>query len=82
KIIYSKSKKLLTILLSTIMTFSPVSSIYATGPVGKKSKSEPKTTIIFWEKSKQNNKKSTTNINEKKFKQFRRNKPILSTKYL
>ncbi len=47
------------------MTFSPVSSIYATGPVGKKSKSEPKTTIIFWEKSKQNNKKSTTNINEK-----------------
>ncbi|EKX80086.1 bacillolysin [Clostridium botulinum CFSAN001628] len=60
-----KSKKLLTILLSTIMTFSPVSSIYATGPVGKKSKSEPKTTTIFWEKSKQNNKKSTTNINEK-----------------
>ncbi|MBY6756819.1 PepSY domain-containing protein [Clostridium botulinum] len=65
-----KSKKLLTILLSTIMTFSPVSSIYATGPVGKKSKSEPKTTIIFWEKSKQNNKKSTTNINEKKFNNF------------
>ncbi len=68
--IFMKNKKLLTILLSTMMTFSPVSSIYATGPVGKKSKNEPKTTTIFWEKSKQNNKKATTDINEKKFNNF------------
>ncbi|AKC62190.1 thermolysin metallopeptidase [Clostridium sporogenes] len=67
---FMKSKKLLTILLSTIMTFSPVSSIYAAGPVGKKSENEPKTTTILWEKSKQNNKKATTNINEKKFNNF------------
>jgi Zn-dependent metalloprotease len=68
--IFMKNKKLLTILLSTMVTFSPVSSTHITGPIGKKSKTEPNTTTIFWEKSKQNNKKSTTDINEKKFNNF------------
>ncbi len=57
-----KSKKLLTILLSAIITTSSISSVYAAGPVGIKSNYQSKTTTIFWEKGKQNNKRSTTNI--------------------
>ncbi|NFK77905.1 peptidase M4 family protein [Clostridium botulinum] len=65
-----KSKKLLTILLSAIITASSISSVYAAGPVGIKSKYQPKTTTIFWEKDKQNNKKSATNIASEKFNNF------------
>ncbi|HDK7160864.1 TPA: peptidase M4 family protein [Clostridium botulinum] len=65
-----KSKKLLTILLSAIITVSSISSVYAAGPVGIKSKYQPKTTTIFWEKGKQNNKKSATNIASEKFNNF------------
>ncbi|NFM45923.1 peptidase M4 family protein [Clostridium botulinum] len=65
-----KSKKLLTILLSAIITASSISSVYAAGPVGIKSKYQPKTTTIFWEKDKQNNKKSATNIASEKFSNF------------
>ncbi len=65
-----KSKKLLTVILSTIMTLLPASAIYAAGPIGKKSKNEPQITTIFWEQSKEHNKKSTTNIKEKKFNNF------------
>ncbi|MGO5065683.1 peptidase M4 family protein [Clostridium sporogenes] len=65
-----KSKKLLTILLSVIITASSISSVYAAGPVGIKNKYQPKTTTIFWEKDKQNNKKSATNIASEKFNNF------------
>ncbi|KEI78404.1 peptidase M4 [Clostridium botulinum A2 117] len=65
-----KSKKLLTILLSAIITASSISSVYAAGPVGIKSKYQPKATTIFWEKDKQNNKKSATNIASEKFNNF------------
>ncbi|MCJ8171908.1 M4 family metallopeptidase [Clostridium botulinum] len=65
-----KSKKLLTILLSAIITVSSISSVYAAGPVGIKSKYQPKTTTIFWEKGKQNNKKSVTTIASEKFSNF------------
>ncbi|MCS4473946.1 M4 family metallopeptidase [Clostridium botulinum] len=65
-----KSKKLLTILLSAIITASSISSVYAAEPVGIKSKYQPKTTTIFWEKGKQNNKKSATNIASEKFNNF------------
>ncbi|NFC41811.1 peptidase M4, partial [Clostridium botulinum] len=65
-----KSKKLLTILLSAIITASSISSAYAAEPVGIKSKYQPKTTTIFWEKGKQNNKKSATNIASEKFNNF------------
>lgn len=65
-----RSKRLLTVILSTIMTFSPVSAIDGMGPIGKKSKNEPKITTIFWERSKDNNKKYTTDITEKKFNDF------------
>ncbi|AVQ47381.1 M4 family metallopeptidase [Clostridium botulinum] len=65
-----KSKKLLTILLSAIITASSISSVYATEPVGIKSKYQPKTTTIFWEKGKQNNKQSATNIASEKFNNF------------
>ncbi|GAE01974.1 thermolysin metallopeptidase [Clostridium botulinum B str. Osaka05] len=65
-----KSKKLLTILLSAIITASSISSVYATEPVGIKSKYQPKTTTIFWEKGKQNNKRSITNIASEKFNNF------------
>ncbi|EJP6471145.1 peptidase M4 family protein [Clostridium botulinum] len=65
-----KSKKLLTILLSSIITVSSISSVYAAEPVGIKSKHQPKTTTIFWEKDKQNNKKSATNIASEKFNNF------------
>ncbi|KEI80784.1 peptidase M4 family protein [Clostridium botulinum] len=66
-----KSKKLLTILLSSIITVSSISSVYAAEPVGIKSKYQPKTTTIFWEKGKQNNKRSATNIASKKFNNFK-----------
>ncbi|EJO5346588.1 PepSY domain-containing protein [Clostridium botulinum] len=62
-----KIKKLLPTLLSATITFSSVSSIYAEGPVGKKSKTEQKITTIYWEKS---NKKSNTNMDKKKFNNF------------
>ncbi|WP_407301490.1 M4 family metallopeptidase [Clostridium botulinum] len=65
-----KSKKLLTILLSAIITTSSISSVYAAGPVGIKSNYQSKTTTIFWEKGKQNNKRSTTNIASEKFNNF------------
>ncbi|NFE10432.1 peptidase M4 family protein, partial [Clostridium botulinum] len=65
-----KSKKLLTILLSAIITTSSISSVYAAEPIGIKSKYQPKTTTIFWEKGKQNNKKSATNIASEKFNNF------------
>ncbi|HCL4436412.1 TPA: peptidase M4 family protein [Clostridium botulinum] len=61
-----KSKKLLATVLSAVITFSTVSAVYA-APVGKENKSEPKTTTIFWEKSEQNTKKSTTSITQEKF---------------
>ncbi|NFE30951.1 peptidase M4 family protein [Clostridium botulinum] len=61
-----KSKKLLATVLSAVITFSTVSAVSA-APVGKESKSEPKTTTIFWEKSEQNTKKSTTSITQEKF---------------
>ncbi len=41
-----KSKKLLATVLSAVITFSTVSAVSA-APVGKESKSEPKTTTIF-----------------------------------
>ncbi|MDU5119945.1 MAG: peptidase M4, partial [Clostridium botulinum] len=65
-----KSKKLLTILLSAIITASSISSVYAAEPVGIKSKYQPNTTTIFWEKGKQNNEKSVTNIASEKFNNF------------
>ncbi|ACQ54404.1 M4 family metallopeptidase [Clostridium botulinum] len=61
-----KSKKLLAIVLSAVITFSTVSAVYA-APVGKESKVEPKTTTITWEKNEQNTKKAATDITEKKF---------------
>lgn len=61
-----KSKKLLATVLSAVITFSTASAVCA-APVGKESKSEPKTTTIFWEKSKQNTKRATTGITQKKF---------------
>ncbi|APH13493.1 thermolysin metallopeptidase, catalytic domain protein [Clostridium sporogenes] len=61
-----KSKKLLATVLSAVITFSAVSAVSA-APVGKESKSEPKTTTISWDKSKQDNKKATTGITQKKF---------------
>ncbi|EKN39337.1 thermolysin metallopeptidase, partial [Clostridium botulinum CFSAN001627] len=61
-----KSKKLLATVLSAVITFSTVSAVSA-APVGKESKSEPKTTTISWEKSEQNTKKSTTSITQEKF---------------
>ncbi|NFM17003.1 peptidase M4 family protein [Clostridium sporogenes] len=61
-----KSKKLLATVLSAVITFSAVSAVSA-APVGKESKKEPKTTTISWDKSKQNTKKATTGITQKKF---------------
>ncbi|EPY2273057.1 M4 family metallopeptidase [Clostridium sporogenes] len=61
-----KSKKLLATVLSAVITFSAVSAVSA-APVGKESKKEPRTTTILWEKSKQNTKKATTGITQKKF---------------
>ncbi len=64
-----KSKKLLATVLSAIITFSAVSAVSAVSaaPVGKESKSDPKTTTISWDKSEQNAKKATTDIKQKKF---------------
>ncbi|WP_251859720.1 M4 family metallopeptidase [Clostridium sp. Marseille-Q2269] len=62
-----KSKKLLATVLSAVITFSAVSAVSA-APVGKESKNEPKTTTIFWEKSKQNTRKPTTDVTQKKFR--------------
>ncbi len=64
-----KRKKLLATVLSSIITFSTISTAYG-APIGKESKSEPKTTTIFWEKSKQKNKIATTDITQKKFNNF------------
>ncbi|EDT86283.1 peptidase M4 family protein [Clostridium botulinum] len=61
-----KSKRLLATVLSAVITFSAVSAVSA-APVGKESKSEPKTTTISWDKSEQNTKKATTDIKQKKF---------------
>ncbi|MBN3376280.1 peptidase M4, partial [Clostridium botulinum] len=61
-----KSKKLLATVLSAVITFSAVSAVSA-APVGKESKSDPKTTTISWDKSEQNTKKTTTDIKQKKF---------------
>ena len=61
-----KSKKLLATVLSAVITFSAVSAVSA-APVGKESKSDPKTTTISWDKSEQNTKKATTDIKQKKF---------------
>ncbi len=61
-----KSKKLLATVLSAVITFSAVSAVSA-APVGKESKSDPKTTTISWDKSEQNAKKATTDIKQKKF---------------
>ncbi|RFM19826.1 peptidase M4 family protein [Clostridium botulinum] len=61
-----KSKKLLATVLSAVITFSAVSAVSA-APVGKESKSDPKTTTISWDKSEQNTKKTTTDIRQKKF---------------
>ncbi|MDU4599580.1 MAG: M4 family metallopeptidase, partial [Clostridium sporogenes] len=57
---------LLATVLSAVITFSAVSAVSA-APVGKESKKEPKTTTISWDKSKQNTKKATTGITQKKF---------------
>ncbi|MCW6109613.1 M4 family metallopeptidase [Clostridium sporogenes] len=65
-----KSKKLLATVLSAVITFSAVSAVSA-APVGKESKSEPKTTTISWDKSEQNTKKATTDIKQKKFNNAR-----------
>ncbi|EJP6471148.1 M4 family metallopeptidase [Clostridium sp. L74] len=64
-----KSKKLLATVLSAVITFSAVSAVSA-APVGKESKSEPKTTTIFWENNTHNTRKSTTGITQKKFNNF------------
>ncbi|MCR1140240.1 peptidase M4, partial [Clostridium botulinum] len=61
-----KSKRLLATVLSAVITFSAVSAVSA-APVGKESKSDPKTTTISWDKSEQNTKKATTDIKQKKF---------------
>ncbi|WP_434303134.1 M4 family metallopeptidase [Clostridium botulinum] len=61
-----KSKRLLATVLSAVITFSAVSAVSA-APVGKESKSDPKTTTISWDKSEQNTRKATTDINQKKF---------------
>ncbi len=61
-----KSKKLLATVLSALITFSAVSAVSA-ATVGKESKSEPKTTTIFWENNTHNTKKSTTGITQEKF---------------
>ncbi|WP_195923415.1 M4 family metallopeptidase [Clostridium tepidum] len=61
-----KSKKLLATILSAVITFSTVSAVSA-APVGKESKSEPKTTTIFWENTDHNTRKSTTGIAQEKF---------------
>ncbi|ENK0836841.1 peptidase M4 family protein [Clostridium botulinum] len=61
-----KSKRLLATVLSAVITFSAVSAVSA-APVGKESKSDPKTTTISWDKSEQNAKKATTDIKQKKF---------------
>ncbi len=61
-----KSKKLLATVLSAVITFSAVSAVSA-APVGKESKSEPKTTTIFWENNTHNTRKSTTGITQEKF---------------
>ncbi|EPS49398.1 thermolysin metallopeptidase, partial [Clostridium botulinum CFSAN002367] len=56
-----KSKKLLATVLSAVITFSAVSAVSAVSaaPVGKESKSDPKTTTISWDKSEQNTRKAT-----------------------
>ncbi|WP_434296493.1 M4 family metallopeptidase [Clostridium sporogenes] len=61
-----KSKKLLATVLSAVITFSAVSAVSA-APIGKESKSDPKTTTISWDKSEQNTKKATTDIKQNKF---------------
>ncbi|WP_434303133.1 M4 family metallopeptidase [Clostridium botulinum] len=61
-----KSKRLLAAVLSAVITFSAVSAVSA-APVGKESKSDPKTTTISWDKGEQNAKKATTDIKQKKF---------------
>ncbi|MGU9538778.1 M4 family metallopeptidase [Clostridium tepidum] len=61
-----KSKKLLATVLSAVITFSTVSAVSA-APVGKESKSDPKTITISWDKGEQNTRKNTTDIKQKKF---------------
>ncbi|AVQ45280.1 M4 family metallopeptidase [Clostridium botulinum] len=61
-----KSKRLLATVLSAVITFS-TASVVSAAPVGKESKSEPKTTTIFWENNTQNTRKATTGITQEKF---------------
>ncbi|WP_125152352.1 PepSY domain-containing protein [Clostridium rectalis] len=65
-----KMNKILTIFLSTILTMLPASTVYGEGSVEEKNKKQFKIITIFWEKSKHNNNKATTNIALKKFNSF------------